>query len=107
MYIHVSDCIDAMLTGLNSNDRVSIFNVGSDDYVDVITIADIVTKALNLHDVKCIFSDSGDGRGWRRDVNLMFLDTRRLKALGWRARYNSKEAVDETVREIVVLQNQI
>ncbi len=103
-YIHVSDCIDAMLIGLNSNDKVSIFNVGSDDYVDVITIADIVTKTLNLHGVKYIFSDNGDGRGWNGDVNLMLLDTRRLKALGWRARYNSKEAIEETAREMALLQ---
>lgn len=104
-YIHVSDCIDAMLTGLNSNDKVSIFNVGSDDYVDVTTIADIVTKALNLHDVRYVFTDNGDGRGWNGDVKVMLLDTKRLKALGWKARYSSKEAVEETVREMVMLKS--
>ncbi|MCS6768077.1 MAG: NAD-dependent epimerase/dehydratase family protein [Candidatus Nitrosocaldus sp.] len=101
-YIHVSDCIEAMLTGLNGNGRVGIFNVGSDDYIEVIEIADIVAKAINLHNVRYVFTDgNGDGRGWRGDVRVMLLDTGRLKALGWRARYSSREAVEETVRGMI------
>jgi UDP-glucose 4-epimerase len=61
-YIHVNDCINAMLIGLNSNDKVNIFNVGSDDYIDVITIADIIINALGLSDVQLKFIDNGDGR---------------------------------------------
>jgi UDP-glucose 4-epimerase len=98
-YIHVSDCINAMLIGLNSNDKVNIFNVGSDDYIDVITIADIIINALGLSDVQLKFIDNGDGRGWKGDVKIMLLDTTRLKMLGWRAMYNSEEAVRVTVKE--------
>jgi Nucleoside-diphosphate-sugar epimerases len=100
-YIHVSDCINAMLIGLNSNDRVNIFNVGSDDYIDVITIADTVINALGLSNVQLKFIDNGDGRGWKGDVKIMLLDTTRLKRLGWRAMYNSKEALIVTVNDIV------
>jgi len=100
-YIHVNDCINAMLIGLNSNDKINIFNVGSDDYIDVITIADIIINALGLSDVQLKFIDNGDGRGWKGDVKIMLLDTTRLKRLGWRAMYNSKEAVRVTVNDIV------
>jgi UDP-glucose 4-epimerase len=100
-YIHVNDCINAMLIGLNSNDKVNIFNVGSDDYIDVITIADIIINALGLSDVQLKFIDNGDGRGWKGDVKVMLLDTTRLKRLGWRAMYNSKEAVRVTVNDII------
>jgi UDP-glucose 4-epimerase len=100
-YIHVNDCINAMLIGLNSNDKINIFNVGSDDYIDVITIADIIINALGLSDVQLKFIDNGDGRGWKGDVKTMLLDTTRLKRLGWRAMYNSKEAVRVTVNDII------
>jgi UDP-glucose 4-epimerase len=100
-YIHVNDCINAMLIGLNSNDKINIFNVGSDDYIDVITIADIIINALGLSDVQLKFIDNGDGRGWKGDVKVMLLDTTRLKRLGWRAMYNSKEAVRVTVNDII------
>jgi UDP-glucose 4-epimerase len=100
-YIHVNDCINAMLIGLNSNDKVNIFNVGSDDYIDVITIADIIINALGLSDVQLKFIDNGDGRGWKGDVKTMLLDTTRLKRLGWRAMYNSEEAVRVTVNDII------
>jgi UDP-glucose 4-epimerase len=100
-YIHVNDCINAMLIGLNGNDKVNIFNVGSDDYIDVITIADIIINALGLSDVQLKFIDNGDGRGWKGDVKVMLLDTTRLKRLGWRAMYNSKEAVRVTVNDII------
>jgi UDP-glucose 4-epimerase len=100
-YIHVNDCINAMLIGLNSNDKINIFNVGSDDYIDVITIADIIINALGLSNVQLKFIDNGDGRGWKGDVKVMLLDTTRLKRLGWRAMYNSEEAVRVTVNDII------
>ncbi len=100
-YIHVNDCINAMLIGLKGNDRANVFNVGSDDYIDVLTIADIVINALGLSNVKLQFIDNGDGRGWKGDVKIMLLDTTRLKRLGWRAMYNSEEAVRVTVNDIV------
>jgi len=100
-YLHVNDCINAMLIGLRSNDNVSIFNVGADDYIDVITIAYIVINALGLNNVTLQFVDNGDGRGWKGDVKRMLLDTTRLKRLGWRAMYTSEEAVRVTVNDIV------
>ncbi|GIU71181.1 MAG: UDP-glucose 4-epimerase [Candidatus Nitrosocaldaceae archaeon] len=99
-YLHIYDCIDAMLIGLNGNDRVNIFNVGSDDYIDVISIAKIVIDTLGLKNVKFTFIDNWNGRGWIGDVRVMLLDTNRLKRLGWRIRYNSKEAVTNVVKDI-------
>jgi len=100
-YIHVNDCINGMLIGLNSNDKVNIFNVGSDDYIDVITIANIIINALGLNNVKFRFINNNNGRGWKGDVKTMLLDTTRLKRLGWRTMYNSEEAVRVTVNDII------
>ena len=40
------------------------------------------------------------GRGWVGDVKNMLLDVTKLKAKGWKPKYNSKEAVRQTVRRI-------
>ncbi|RLI31028.1 UDP-glucose 4-epimerase [Candidatus Bathyarchaeota archaeon] len=97
-YLYIDDCIDAMLLGLkkvaSSNNNVEIFNVGSDDQVDVLTIARIVVEEMGLKDVKFRLTGGVDGgRGWVGDVKNMLLDVGKLKFLGWKPRYNSEEAV--------------
>jgi UDP-glucose 4-epimerase len=101
-YLHVSDCVEAMLLGLEkSSEQVEIFNVGSEDQVDVKTIAEIVVEEMGLKDVKLTFTGGVDGgRGWKGDVKNMLLDVSRLKALGWRPRLNSKQAVREAAKSL-------
>jgi UDP-glucose 4-epimerase len=56
-YLHVGDCVDAILLGLEkSTEQVEIFNVGSEDQVDVKTIAQIVIDEMKLKNVKLIFT---------------------------------------------------
>lgn len=101
-YIHVSDCIDGMIKGLDTDEQVDIFNIGSDDYIDVMTIADAIINKLEIDDIRFVYKDEeGDGRGWKGDVRIMLLDTNRLKSLGWRIRYNSLDAVKLTVNEML------
>ncbi len=100
-YIHVSDCIEGMFRGLDSDEQVDIFNIGSDDYIDVMTIADVIIDKLGIDDIKFVLKDSGDGRGWKGDVRVMLLDISRLKSLGWRIKYNSLDAVKLTVKEML------
>jgi len=40
------------------------------------------------------------GRGWVGDVKNMLLNVTKLKAKGWKPKYNSKEAVRQTARWI-------
>ena len=48
-YLYVSDCVEAMLLGLErSSEQVAIFNVSSEDQVDVKTIAQIVIEEMGL-----------------------------------------------------------
>jgi len=102
-YLHVSDCINAMLLGMeHANNRVEVFNVGSEDQVDVLTIARIVVEEMGLNNVRFKLTGGVDGgRGWIGDVKNMLLDISKLKKLGWRPRYNSAEAVRRTVREVI------
>jgi UDP-glucose 4-epimerase len=102
-YLHVSDCVEAMLLGLEkSSEQVEIFNVGSEDQVDVKTIAEIVIEEMGLKDVKLTFTGGVDGgRGWKGDVKNMLLDVNKLKALGWKPKLNSRQAVREAAKSLV------
>jgi len=69
-YLHISDCIEAMFIGLEkASESVEIFKVGSQDQVDVKTIAKIVIEEMGLKNVKLKFTGRvNGGRGWKGDV---------------------------------------
>lgn len=102
-YIHISDCTDGMVHAYeNFPEKVGIYNIGSEDFIDVKTIADIICEEMNLKDVKYSWTGGvDDGRGWKGDVRTMLLSIERMKALGWKPKYGSMEAVRLTARELV------
>jgi len=89
-----------MLLGLEkSKEQVEIYNVGSEDQVDVKTIAQIIIEEMDLKNVKLTFTGGVDGgRGWMGDVKNMLLDIDKIKALGWKPKNNSEQAIKKTVR---------
>jgi UDP-glucose 4-epimerase len=100
-YIHIDDCIEGMLFGEEkSNVNFELFNLGSEDKITVKELADLVVKGLGLNDVKYKFTGGYEGRGWKGDVKFMQLSIEKIKKLGWKPRYNSKEAVEKTVNEV-------
>lgn len=102
-YIHVSECIDAMMLGAEKmKSSVEIFNIGSKDSITVQQIADIVVEELGLVDV--IYRWTGGvkgGRGWVGDVKEMLLSIGKIEQLGWSPRLTSAEAVRKAVREMI------
>lgn len=102
-YLYISDCIEAMLLGFEkSKTQVEIYNIGSEDMVDVKTIAQIVIDEMGLKNVELIFTGGVDGgRGWIGDVKNMLLDISKLKSIGWKPKLNSKQAVKETTRHLI------
>ncbi len=102
-YTHVFDTIDAIIFGAeNGKERVEIFNMGSEDYIDVVTVANIVTDVMGLEDVEYEFTGGVDGgRGWKGDVRFMQLSIEKLKKMGWRPKYSSAESVRMTAQSII------
>ncbi len=101
-YLYIDDCIDAiMLITEKFNGDVEVFNVGSEDQVNVRRIAEIVVEVLNLKDVKFKFTGGvNGGRGWKGDVKVMLLDVSKLKSLGWKPKYNSEAAVRKAAEHL-------
>jgi len=99
-YLEVHECIAAMLfaTG-KARGTVNTFNIGSEDWIDVKTIAEIVTEEMHLPDTK--FRFTGGERGWIGDVPRMQLSIERLKSLRWKPQLGSRESVRLAVRDLL------
>lgn len=60
-YLYVSDCVEAMLLGLKKEKRVDVFNIGSEDQMDVKAVAEVVIEEMVLRNVKLTFTGGVDG----------------------------------------------
>jgi UDP-glucose 4-epimerase len=103
-YLHVTDCVNAILKVHEPlSGPVEVFNVGSDDQVEVAEIAKIVAEEMGLNEVRFKFTGGVDGgRGWVGDVRNMLLDTARLMSKGWKPRYPSGECIRLAARELLL-----
>ena len=94
-YLHVDDCIDAMLLALDStHEHIAIFNLGTDEVCQVLDSVGWITARLKLSPQ---LSFSGGRRGWIGDNPLIYLDTSRIRSRGWRPKRSIREAVELTV----------
>ena len=100
-YIHVDDVLDAFLliTGRDANPGYQYYNVASEDFLTVREIADLVVERMGLKNVRYDFT--GGSRGWKADVPLYRLDSRKVRAQGWANRRNSREAVTAAVDSMI------
>lgn len=99
-YLHVSDCVDAILYVVdNSCEMANIFNIGSNDTIDATEIGEIIVEELGLSDVK--FNYTGGSRGWKGDVPRMLLSIEKLESLGWRSHYDSRNSIVDAVRSLL------
>ena len=80
-------------------ETVNIFNIGSEDWIDVRSIAEIVAGEMHLPDVK--FRFTGGERGWVGDVPKMQLALDKIKALRWKPQVGSRESVRIAVRAML------
>jgi UDP-glucose 4-epimerase len=98
-YLEVRECVKAMLHAMErAKGMYNVFNIGSEDWIDVKGIADIVVAALGLSGVEYRFT--GGERGWVGDVPRMLLSVDRLKGLGWKPGMGSRESVMAAARAL-------
>ena len=94
-YLYVHDCIDAMLVAIErSNDRVNIFNLGTDTYCEVNDSIGWICEALG---VTPQVEYCGGDRGWAGDNPFLFLDTKKVRALGWRPKLTIRQGIVRTL----------
>jgi UDP-glucose 4-epimerase len=78
---------------------VNVFNVATDDYIIVNEIAEIVTEEMKLS--KVVFEHTGGSRGWKGDVPVVRFNIEKIHTLGWKSKYNSKQAIRLSIQELL------
>ena len=94
-YLYVQDCIDAMLLAIEkAREPVNIFNLGADGYVQVDDSIGWIVGHLGL---KPRIVHTGGDRGWIGDNPFIFLETTRIRRLGWTPKLTIQDAVIRTL----------
>jgi len=94
-YLYVQDCIDAMLMVMERvHDPVNIYNLGTDEYCTVDDSLDWICEHLGVNPERRY---TGGERGWIGDSPFIFLDTTKVRSLGWQPKLTIRMGVIRTL----------
>ena len=99
-YLYVQDCLSAMLQVMNlgtarqARHRTETYNLGADEYVQVNDSIRFLCEALGL---KPRLEYTGGPKGWVGDNPFIYLDTRKIRATGWRPTLTIEQGIVRTL----------
>jgi UDP-glucose 4-epimerase len=99
-YLYVQDCVSAMLhvihlgTAQKAKHGVEIYNLGNDEYVQVNDSIGYICDALGL---KPKLEYTGGNKGWIGDNPFIFLDTKKIRATGWKTSLTIEQGIKRTL----------
>jgi len=95
-YLYVGDCVDAILTVIDRarGAKAHVFNLGTEEYCEVNQSIGWITGHLG---VTPALTYTGGDRGWIGDSPFIFLDTARVRALGWTPRLTIRQGIIRTL----------
>jgi UDP-glucose 4-epimerase len=94
-YLYIQDCIDAMLCVVeNAHEKVNIHNLGADEYCAVNDSIGWICGHLKLNPR---ITYTGGERGWIGDNPFIFLDTSKVRALGWKPKLTIQQGIVKTL----------
>jgi UDP-glucose 4-epimerase len=99
-YLHIGDCLDAVLqvvragTASIARHRVQIYNLGTVEYCEVKNSIGWICERLGLQPE---LRFTGGQRGWVGDNPFIFLDTAKIRAIGWQPKLSIRQGVVRTV----------
>ena len=100
-YLYIGDCLNAMLHVLNlgtakkAKHRVEIYNLGTDEYVQVNNSIRYLCGALGCQPK---LEYTGGKKGWVGDNPFIFLDTKKIRATGWKTTLTIEQSIIRTLQ---------
>jgi UDP-glucose 4-epimerase len=95
-YLYVQDCIDAMLLVIDRcQEPMNIYNLGTDEYCCVDDSLGWICGHLGIEPQRYY---SGGERGWIGDSPFIFLDTTKVRSLGWKPKLSIRDGVLRTLQ---------
>ncbi len=98
-YLYIKDCLDAIFCAINfnSNKKLDIYNLGTNEYCMVDDSLNWICEYLNINPLR---EYAGGERGWIGDNPFIFLDTTKIKNLRWKPKLSIRDSVIKTVKWI-------
>jgi UDP-glucose 4-epimerase len=94
-YLYIQDCIDAIFFVIEkAQEKINIYNLGTEEYCKVNDSIGWICKHLGLNPRKIY---SGGERGWIGDNPFIFLDTTKIRALGWKPKLTIQQGIIRTL----------
>jgi UDP-glucose 4-epimerase len=95
-YLYIQDCIAAILYAMqHAREKVNIFNLGTDEYCEVNDSIGWICDYLQLNPKRVY---GGGDRGWIGDNPFIFLDTQKIRQIGWQPQLNIEAGVRQTIK---------
>jgi UDP-glucose 4-epimerase len=100
-YLYVQDCLSAILhvmslnTAANAKHRVEVYNLGTDEYVEVRHSIGYICAHLGLQPR---LQFAGGNRGWVGDNPFIFLDTKKIRSAGWKTSLTIEQSIIRTLK---------
>lgn len=94
-YLYIEDCLDAIQVAIARSDgKINIFNLGTDEYVQVDDSIGLICEALGVTPER---NYTGGERGWIGDNPFILLDCARVRALGWAPKLTIRDGILRTL----------
>lgn len=94
-YLYIQDCLDAILLAMDrATGKVNVLNLGTNEYCQVNDSIGWITEHLGITPT---LDYTGGERGWIGDNPFIFLDTARVRALGWTPRLTIRDGIIRTL----------
>jgi len=97
-YIHVDDCVRALIELRNLKSPFEVFNIGHDYFIPVHKSANLVVESMGLSP-RIVFGT--EDRGWIGDNPFTFLDISKAQSFGWTPTISIEESVAQTVQYLL------
>ena len=94
-YLYIGDCLDAMLLAMSrTTGTIDIYNLGTNEYCEVNDSIGWICDRLGVSPER---EYTGGDRGWIGDNPFIFLDTAKIRTLGWQPRLTIREGILRTL----------
>lgn len=93
-YLYLHDCVDAMLAVRgNMPKKYDVFNLGADEYCQVRDSIGWICQKLGVNPE---ITYAGGNKGWVGDNPFIYLDTSKIRSLGWANKLSIRQSVEKT-----------
>lgn len=94
-YLYIGDCLDAMLIAMErTRGGIEIFNLGTAEYCQVNDSIGWMCERLGISPER---EYTGGERGWVGDSPFIFLDTSKIRGLGWQPKLTIRDGIIRTL----------